>query len=218
MRVKSFSDFKTQNDVETTLGLSIELKDLTPEKEAEPVPPSNRLIEAIAGAAVWPAVSEFVLRETLISPVLTDIYWAYKDKLTIFSWAELQYEPQNDQKIAGEVALKGVCDYLVGGKPYMNRPKAPILCVVEAKKENFDTGTYQCAAELYAARLTNLRADLAYPFYFGAVSTGRDWTFIKLEGDILTRDKHFYSIENLPRLLGVWHWVLDRQIASFPQK
>lgn len=67
--------------------------------------------------------------------------------------------------------------------------------------------------------MNNERAGLIYPFYFGCITTGKDWNFIRLncEENILYCDSHFYTIENLPRLLGVWKWVLDTQLAAAPK-
>lgn len=212
-----FSKFKKQTDVETILGLTVKEKIFTPGEATLPIEPDPVLVGYLKRASLWPLHSEMAIRETLISPVLSEVYGYYKPRLTFFSSEELKYVPDPKKPIAGEVELGGTCDYVIGGAPDMSRIQSPILAVVEAKKENFDTGTYQCAAELYACQLLNLRAGKTLPVYYGCVSTGQLWTFVKLEDRLFTRDPLMYSLDNnLPRLLGVWRWLLDRQIEHLP--
>lgn len=53
--------------------------------------------------------------------------------------------------------------------------------VVEAKKEDIIGGTAQCAAELVAAHRFNEANGRALAFYFGAVTTGTLWRFLRLD-------------------------------------
>lgn len=212
-----FSRFKNQTDVETILGLAVKESVFTPGETTIPIEPDPVLVASLKRAIWWPLHSEMVIRETLISPVLSEVYSYYKPRLTFFSSEELKYVPDPQKSIAGEVELGGTCDYVIGGRPDMRRIQAPILAVVEAKKEDFETGTWQCAAELYACRLLNLRAGVTFPYYYGCVTSGKVWKFICLEGEFLITDAFDYSLsDNLPRLLGVWRWLLDRQIEHLP--
>lgn len=183
---------------------------ITPGKTTTGIEPDPALPIMLERSYLWPVHSGLVLRETLISPILTEVYVHFRPQLTFFSAVEWAAPIVAENKLE----LSGVCDYLIGGEPYMSRPKSPILCVVEAKKEDFETGTWQCAAELFACRLSNQRAGINYAFYYGCVASGRLWNFIKLENDILIRDPYYYALQNLPQLLGVWRWVLNRQIEA----
>lgn len=213
-----FSDFINQLQVEQTLGLRVEKTNFTPEKTVSLVEPSAVLIGSLERAALWPSESELALREILISPLLSEVYLHFKEKLTFFSSENLTFEPDPEKPVAGELSLWGVCDYIIGGRPRMSRIQAPILSVVEAKRENFESGTAQCAAELYACRLVNLRAGKNIAVYYGAVTTGYAWRFVRLQDDILTREGTTYALQNLPQLLGVWRWILNKQIESLEQK
>lgn len=212
-----FSDFTTQAQIEKILGLQVEEAPFTPADATVVIPPTSALVEFLARASLWRLRSELVLRETLISPVLTEVYLPFKDRFTFFSGEELKYMPDPAKPVPGESALWGVCDYVVGARPRMSRPEAPLLSVVEAKREDFETGSWQCAAELYACRLTNLRENKHISVYYGAITIGHSWRFIKLEGQILTREWMTYSLKNLPELLGVWRWILDKQIESLDE-
>lgn len=59
-------------------------------------------------------------------------------------------------------ALTGVVNYLIAqqGKVY----QAPLLCIIEAKKDDFKQGLAQCLREMYACQLFNQPHD-SFPIY-----------------------------------------------------
>ena len=61
----------------------------------------------------------------------------------------------------------------------------PIICVSEAKKENFNEGWAQGLAEMIAAQRFNQKENLEI---FGIVTTGNFWQFGKLQENILTME------------------------------
>lgn len=50
------------------------------------------------------------------------------------------------------------------------------------------------------------------PAIYGCVTTGLDWLFLCLQQKILVIDDTIYSIENLPRLLGVLENIVHKFI------
>lgn len=99
--------------------------------------------------------------------------------------------------------LSGVCDYLVAGSPELYFVRAPLLAVVEGKREDLVSGYGQCAAEMVAIRLFNEKEQAPRPCVYGCVTTGMVWQFLKLEGNILSIDKIEYHLRELPKLLGI---------------
>ena len=96
--------------------------------------------------------------------------------------------------------LTGVADYVIAPKrAYL---ETPLLCVTEAKRDDFERGTAQCVAEMFACqwhnRQENHRTDV-----FGIVSNGQDWRFYKLTEANQTFESSIYPITNLPELLGI---------------
>jgi hypothetical protein len=75
-------------------------------------------------------------KSLLIDAILLEAIASYS-KLKIWKEAKLQTEQ-----------LTGVVDYLIAaqGKVY----KSPLLCIVEAKKDDFEQGLAQCLTEMYA--------------------------------------------------------------------
>ena len=72
--------------------------------------------------------------------------------------------------------------------------KAPVVAVVEAKKEDLIAGLGQCAAEMVAIRLFNEREQSATPAVYGCVTSGTNWRFLKLEGSTLSIDRPEYYL------------------------
>ncbi|WP_439629347.1 hypothetical protein [Gemmata sp.] len=99
--------------------------------------------------------------------------------------------------------LSGVCDYLVSGSPELYFVRAPLLAVVEGKREDLVGGFGQCAAEMVAIRLFNEKEQAPRPCVYGCVTTGMVWQFLKLEGNTLFIDTAEYHLRELPKILGI---------------
>lgn len=77
----------------------------------------------------------------------------------------------------------------------------PLLCVAEAKKDDFGRGQVQCIAEIAACRWSNQQRGVDIDVY-GIVSNGQNWQFYRLTraGEIFETGS--YTTEFLPELLG----------------
>ena len=91
--------------------------------------------------------SEKARSELLIMPILLEAVDKYGAECSLFSGVEFNPDP------AGE--LRGVCDYLFSLSPEQLLIKAPVLAVVEAKREDISTGWGQCVAEMVGAQVFN---------------------------------------------------------------
>src|SRR5262249_15345457 len=92
--------------------------------------------------------------------------------------------------------------------------QAPLLMVLEAKKNDIEVGLGQCGAQLLGAKLYNDKDGKPAPGLFGCVTTGEFWQFLKLEGDVLTIHPERFSLKELGKVLWfIVHSVqqLDRQ-------
>jgi hypothetical protein len=100
--------------------------------------------------------------------------------------------------------LTGVADYLIA--PFRAYLETPLLCVTEAKRDDFERGQTQCLAEMYACAWNNQQAGQNVEVY-GIVSNGQVWLFYQWGrgGDIYETEQ--YAISDLPRLLGVLDYV-----------
>ena len=83
------------------------------------------------------------------------------------------------------------------------------MMVVEAKKEDIVGGIGQCAAEMVAARIFNEREGNQISAIYGAVTSGSDWKFLKLEGDTIFIDKPQYYLAQAGKILGILVHILQ---------
>jgi hypothetical protein len=112
--------------------------------------------------------SEKARSELIIAPVLVEL-----KKLTgygLFSGVEFNVDPSQ--------GLAGYVDFLVSRDPEQLFVKAPVVTIVEAKKEDINNGLGQCVATLVAAQIFNERKGLIIPDLLGTVTTGSAWKFL----------------------------------------
>ena len=107
-------------------------------------------------------------------------------------------------------ALTGNVDYLITDrKDYLDRP---YLCIVEAKKDDFEQGLAQCLVEMAACQWNNRQAGQDIPI-FGIVTNGETWRFYRLDPDQQVYESAPYAIGNWPIVLGCLHQVFQWCLA-----
>ncbi len=139
--------------------------------------------------------SEKARSELIIAPILLELRRQLKEQINLFSGVDFTVD---DSK-----GLNGTCDFIITKSPEMLIVTAPIITVVEAKKENINAGLGQCAAEMVAAQIFNQQAASEINIIYGAVTTGSIWQFLKLEGQILTIDLSEYYLKDVNKILGI---------------
>jgi len=101
----------------------------------------------------------------------------------------------------------GYADYLVAKKrAYL---EAPFLCIVEAKKDDFEQGLAQCLPEMKACQHNNQQLGQASEIY-GIVTNGNSWEFYRLQLDGKVYGTETYSIGSVAELLGRLHYVFQQ--------
>ena len=113
-------------------------------------------------------------------------------------------------KIFKEVPLRGekaggFVDYLIA--PQRVLPKTPLLCVAEAKKDNFERGMAQCLVEMMVCVEQNAAAG-KYLDLYGIVTNGTGWQFYKRTQDGEIWQSGAYGLTTIERLLGALNYVL----------
>src|SRR5262249_47458879 len=99
--------------------------------------------------------------------------------------------------------LTGFCDYLLAQSKEAYLVRAPVLAVVEAKREDLVTGLGQCVAEMVAIQIFNEREEKPLPAVDGCVTSGNLWHFLRLEGKQLTIDLPEYHLGDAAKILGI---------------
>ncbi len=162
-----------------------------------PVPPSPLLVEILTenvplavDIATEKARSEFI-----IAPVLSEVKRQSGKPLSLFSGVEFNVD--FDQ------GLRGTCDFLFSLSPVQLLIQAPVVAIVEAKRDNISSGIGQCLAEMLAAQTFNERRGNAIPVVYGVVTTGSLWKFLRLSGLVATVDEREYHIDQVAHILGI---------------
>jgi hypothetical protein len=162
------------------------------------------------GLCTEKAKSEFI-----IAPLLVELRRSMDKRFSVFSGMELNFS-----KARG---LYGACDYILTKGSNQHLREAPIVGILEAKNEDSCLqGLGQCVAAMFAAQARNLKAGWSIARVFGAITTGRVWHLLYLEGNVLTLDRTpcrlqdvflvdrtKCRIEDLSQLMGVLKYQIE---------
>jgi hypothetical protein len=191
----AYSNF-TLRKVKQEFGLTIqEQNSFLPETVS--VAPSDYLAETLRrNLAMAIAVgTEKARSELLISPVLVEVREILNRTISIFSGT--------DFTVDDTVGLNGICDFLISRSTEQLLIEAPVIAIVEAKKDDLNSGTGQCIAEMIAAQRFNEMNGLAIRSIYGTVTTGSNWRFLQLQGTTVSVDLADYPIPPVDRVLGI---------------
>lgn len=137
--------------------------------------------------------------EMIIAPLLVELREQAEHEIAVFSGVEMSADPL--------LGLYGFCDFLVSRSPTMLTVAAPVLTVVEAKREDITAGIPQCIAEMYAAMIFNARDGEPRETLYGAVTSGTVWRFLRLRGLHAEVDSQEYFIEDVDKILGILRYM-----------
>ncbi len=193
----TYSQFTLQ-DLKKQLGVSVTGGSFLSQIDGLPAP--GWLLKILSlGQGVSRYRSEKAISEEVISPVLLAVKEKNLDKIALFSGVPLS---------SGE--MYGVCDYIITGNPDDYLPETPLIVLIEAKRQDLDTGIPQCAAEMVAAKQINDGANMPYNTVFGCVTTGDTWIFMKLvDNTKVIIDQQKLYLTQLEQILGVFQYMID---------
>jgi hypothetical protein len=163
----------------------------------QPLEPSDFLrvwLERLAPVALG-VNSEKARSEFIIAPMLADV--------TLRAGGSVNVLPGVTFDVDKAQGLAGFCDFLIARSPEIYYVQAPVVAVVEAKKEDLVAGLGQCVAAMLAIRLFNEREGTPLPVVFGCVTSGSNWRFLKLEGSRLSIDRVEYYLRDAAKILGI---------------
>lgn len=190
-----YSEF-TIDSVQSRFGLTIR-GDATPFAAFAPVAPGPILIAVLTdGIPVAVGIgNEKARSELIIAPILMEARRQARRPVSLFSGTDLSVD--------ASLGLTGVCDFLMSQSPGQLTVEAPVVAVVEAKRDDMKSGIGQCVAEMVGARLFNERKGREPGVTYGVVTTGSLWQFFALDGDIVRFDPAEYHVTQLDHVLGV---------------
>ena len=165
--------------------------------DVEPVAPSAHLTTALDRNVplAFAIGTEKAKSELIVSAVLVELWEHFNRDISFFSGIDFNVDAEN--------GLTGVCDFLVSLSPAQFHLEAPIIILVEAKRDNLTIGLGQCVAEMVAAQCFNAERENDISCVYGALTSGINWVFLKLEGKKLQLDMAAYTIERCDKILGI---------------
>ena len=142
-------------------------------------------------------VSENAICETIISPILNII----TRENNIPLWSHVRFDVSESE------GLVGIPDFIIAPASDIGITfTKPIVCISEAKKDNFNEGWAQVLAEMIAAQIFNGNEPIEV---YGIVTTGNFWEFGKLTKNSLTREiVSISATDNLQKLLNIINWIV----------
>ncbi len=173
--------------------------------EFEPINPSKHLLTALSKKVPLATSinTEKARSELIVADVLVELREKFENNISLFSGI--------DFNVDDEKGLTGVCDFLISLSPAQLHLEAPIIILVEAKKEDLTVGLGQCAAEMLAAQRFNVEKGNNIPRIYGATTSGTEWRFVKLEEKNLYIDLQPYQIANCDKILGILSSMVEQK-------
>lgn len=163
----------------------------------EPVPWLRDALGRGKGIALF---SEKSRCEFIVAPILLYCQEVLAGHCCVYSGIRLDVDPDR--------GLRGECDFLLGALPPAPALRAPLMAVVEAKKNDIEEGIGQCAAQLLGVRLFNEQDGSPIQKVYGCVTTGEAWQFLRLEGSSLLVDSDRFYIHEIDKILGIFVSIL----------
>jgi hypothetical protein len=164
------------------------------------VPVSQRLLDVLEDLPWAIAVgTEKARSEAIINPILLEVRRMRHQEISVFSGEEFNVDVDR--------GLNGVCDFLICQSSEQLVLEAPAIVLVEAKKADLKLGLGQCMAEMIAAQQFNQSKGRPIPVIFGVVTSGTQWRFMQLEGQVITLDLEDYSLQPIAQILAMLMWM-----------
>ncbi len=199
----AYSDFKSIEQVEQLFDVSV-TSGPSLFRHAAAVAPSLQLI-AILEENVPLALNintEKARSEMIIAPVLIEVRKLFQHNVSLFSGVEFNVDPAR--------SLDGYCDFLLSGSPDQVFVTEPVACIVEAKNENIKSGYAQCIATMIGAQSFNAQRSNPLDAILGVVTTGSNWKFLILRGNLVSIDFEEYLISDVRKILGIFMHAIGK--------
>ncbi len=166
----------------------VSVEEFTPwQINAAPCPPSPTLQENLQRLKSFDLQTTEQAKTLLMDALFAEIVPRYTN-LKVWKAAVLETNE-----------LTGIADYLI--TPKRAYAATPLLCVAEAKRDDFLQGRAQCLSEMYACHWNNLQDNLRHSV-LGIVSNGQVWQFYRWSFGGAVLESGLYTTDDLPELLG----------------
>jgi hypothetical protein len=200
----SYSDF-TLDRVRKTFGLTISDQiDIFASVDEVECPPLLAQVLRENVPLALASNTEKSRSEMIIAPILIAVRKYLNNQISLFSGIDFTVDSAQ--------GLNGNCDFIISRSPELLILNAPVVTIVEAKKENINAGLGQCVAEMLAAKLFNEREGNNIQTIYGTVTTGTNWKFLKLIDQVIEIDLSEYYINDIGKIIGILSNILTEKV------
>ncbi len=203
----TYSDF-TLELVEKLFGVHVHQADLFPSLAQVSAP--AWLGEVLGRSKQLALVSEKARSEFIVAPILLASRELSRGAFAIYSGQRMD--------VRAEQGLVGECDFILAATEPVPVLHAPIVTIVEAKKNDVEGGLGQCAAQMVAARMLNEKEGKPAARVYGCVTTGEAWQFLSLEQSQLSIDRARHYIDNVSLILAVFQAIVADYKSQQPSQ
>ncbi len=193
-----YSNF-TYKKVRNELGIRNKQAQLFPEKKL--IEPSQFLLDALERSKLFALFSEKSRSESIVAPIITEIYQKNKDAFAYYSGAVVNGDSSRE--------LTGECDFVLSLGEQDYELDTPLFCLIEAKDHDIEQSIPQCIAQMEGARLYNEKEGKNIGIIHGCVTIGTEWQFLRLENEVCYVDIDRYYLEKLDKILGALQAMID---------
>ena len=143
--------------------------------------------------------SEKARSEFIVAPVLLAVQEVAGSQVSIYSGQRLDVDAAR--------GLTGECDFILAAGPPVPGLTSPLLLVVEAKRNEVESGIWQCVAQMFAATLFNTQTGHPRPAVYGCVTNGEVWQFLRLHETNAVLDRQRYFINDVGSILAIFRQI-----------
>jgi hypothetical protein len=194
----SYNDFSLET-VTSILGVSVGPVDLFSDLGAAPVP--SWLRDMLDRGMRQVLLSEKARSEFIVVPILLACQEMGPGAIAIYSGQRLDVDPER--------GLVGECDFILSAAPPVPALRAPLVTIVEAKRNEVESGVWQCIAQMVGAREFNRRSGGGPEAIYGCVTNAEAWQFLRLSGSVAGIDRRRYYIDNVGAILAVFRAIVS---------
>ena len=168
------------------------------------IQPTTLLAETLKRNIPWAIAvgNEKARSEGIINPILLEVKEYLQGQISVFSGEEFNVD--------AAIGLNGTCDFVISQSPEQLALEAPVLVVVEAKKDDLKQGMGQCLSEMVAAQRFNHQRERPLPQIYGTVTTGTVWRFLRLQDDVVTVNLVDYPVPPIETVLSMLVWMAQQ--------
>ena len=192
----AYSDFSLDK-VRKQFHTTVTVGSLFPDGQQLPVLP-EWLMPTLERGKATATTTEKARSEFIVTPILLAVRELSHNQVALFSGERLTVDR--------ETGLDGECDFIFVATPngvVIPILDTPVLCLVEAKKNDIEVGLGQCAAQMIGAQKWNIEQGIDHEAIYGCVTTGETWQFLRLDRhNLLTLDNRRYFLNELPLLIA----------------